>query len=35
MSMLSNWSIDADAQVRPCAVRTPYLRAGHLQRYTA
>jgi hypothetical protein len=32
VTLLSNWSIDADAQVRPCAARTPFLCAGHFQR---
>jgi hypothetical protein len=31
VKLLSNWSIDADAQVRPAAPR-PYLCAGHFQR---
>jgi hypothetical protein len=29
---LYNWSIDADAQVRPCTARTRPVCAGHFQR---
>jgi hypothetical protein len=30
--MLSNWSLNTDAQVRPLAALAPSLRAGYLQR---
>jgi hypothetical protein len=31
----ANKSVNTDAQVHPCALRTRFVRAGYLRRYAA